>query len=369
MRTLKNILIIFLLSLYNTSLAQDGYYGKPSNYPPNEFKVNTGYNFDYKMTGIMTFRGKRIPLVFYVNSADGSMGVTDDDAAFMIAGPVASRGEKFNFAVLFPDKGYRIYATMQDPEEGVQKICYTGNRSLSAPAMQLEFAHAETFHRFMQTATKRPARNHPVFGPQTLYTGQMNGKTFKVTISKRSARVKMNPLHIGYICGVFADDDRKKNRYITKFEMPNGVKIEMHSFSKVNFIWNAHGYREVEQSVYNVESMADNQERLKEISENMNRITRNMDYSNPDAVQMSGLKMAIETQRFNAIKTGHPERQISEADAGVLINRKARIIDKRKECKRLKEMGDRRGEAMCKRQLRRMETEFEELRKRYLDMH
>ena len=365
---MKTILIFLTLISFYTTKSQNRYYGRQSNYPPNEFTVNTGYNFDYKMTGIMSFRGQRHPFVFYVNSADGSMGIKDDDMAFMLARPVATRGEKFDFAVLIPDKGYRIYATMNDPEEGVQKICYTGNRSLSAPAMQLDLANAETFHRFMQNATRRPARNHAVFGPQTLYTGEMNGKTFKVTISKRGAPVRITPSHVGFICGVFADDNLRKNRYITKFEMPNGVKIEMQSFSKTNFIWTASGYTEEAQSTYNVESMTDNQNRLKEIGENMERIRRNMDYSNPDAIQMSSLKMMIETQRFNAVKSGHPERQISEADAGTLINLKSRIIDKRKECKRLKDMGDRRGEAMCNRQLRRMESEFNDLYHRYLNM-
>ena len=365
---MKKFLLILSLVTFFTIKAQDGYYGRPSNYPPNEFEVNTSYNFDYKMTGIMSYRSQRHPFVFYVNSADGSMGLKDDDMAFMLARPVTSGSEKFDFAVLFPDKGTRIYATMNDPEEGEQKICYTSKRSLSAPAMQLEFAQAETFHRFMQNARKTPAGNHPVFGPQTLYTGQMNGKTFKVTISKKSAPVKITPAHIGFLCGVFADDNRRKNRYITKFEMSNGVKIEMQSFSKVNFIWTANGYTEEGQSVYNVESMTGNQDRIREISENMRRITQSIDYSNPDAIQMSSLKMAIETQRFNAIKSGHPERQISEADAGELINRKARIIDKRNECKRLKQMGDRSGEATCKRQLRRMESEFNDLRRRYLNM-
>jgi len=76
----------------------------------------------------------------------------------------------------------------------------------------------------------------------------------------------------------------------------------------------------------------------------------------------------IETQRFNAIKSGHPERQISEADAGVLINRKARIIDKQKECKRYKEMGDHSAERTCYRQLRIMNAEFDELYHRYLNL-
>ncbi len=365
---MKTLLYFLTLICFFTTKAQDRYYGHPSNYPPNEFTVNTGYNFDYKMTGIMSFRGQRHPFVFYVNSADGSLGAKDDDMAFMLARPVTNRNEKFDFAVLIPDKGTRIYATMNDPEEGEQKICYTSKRSLSAPAMQLQFAHAETFHRFMQNATKRPAGNHPAFGPQILYTGEMNGKTFKVTMSKRGAPVRITPAHVGFLCGVFADDNRRKNRYITKFEMSNGVKIEMHSFSKTNFIWTASGYTEEGQSTYNVESMTNNQERLKEISENMERIRRNMDYSNPDSIEMAGLKMMIETQRFNAIKSGHPERQISEADAGVLINRKARILDKRKECKRLKEMGDKRGESMCQQQLKRMEERFQEMYNRYINV-
>ncbi len=367
---MKKLALILSLLYWNIGLAQDGNYGRPSSYPPNEFKINTAYNFDYKMTGIMTYRGQRHPFVFYVNSADGSLGVKDDDMAFMLARPVASGGEKFNFAVLFPDEGTRIYATMDDPEDGPKKICVTSKRSLSAPALQLEFAQAETFHRFMQNATKTSAGNHPAFGPQILYTGEMNGQTFKVTISKGSAPVKITPAHVGYLCGVFADDDRRKNRYITKFEMSNGVEVEMQDFTPVNFIWSASGYEEImPPSTYNVESMANNQDRLNEISENMARITRSMDYSNPDAVEMSSLKMMIETQRFNAIKSGHPERQISEADAGVLINRKARIIDKRKECERLREMGDTSGEAACERQLSQMESEFEELQRRYLDLH
>jgi len=363
---MKNLTLILTLFLWRIGIAQDQYYGRPSNYPPNEFAVNTGYNFDYKMTGIMSFRGQRHPFIFYVNSADGSLGVKDDDMAFMLARPVASSDEKFDFAVLFPDKGTRIYATINNSEEGIKKICYASKRSLSAPAMQLQFAQAETFHRFMQNATKRLAGNHPVFGPQVFYTGEMNGQTFKVTISKRSAPVKITPAHIGFLCGVFVDDDLQKNRYITKFEMSNGVKIEMQSFLKINFIWTASGYTEEGQSTNNVESMADNQDRLKEISRNMGRITRSMNYSNPDAIEMSSLEMMIETQRFNAIKSGHPERQISEADAGVLINRKARIIDKRKECKRFKQMRDKTGEATCKRQLRQMESEFKDLYNRYL---
>ncbi len=363
---MKNLTLILALFFWYVGIAQDAYYGRPSNYPPNEFKVNTGYNFDYKMTGIMSFRGQRYPFIFYVNSADGSLGVKDDDMAFMLARSVASGGDKFNFAVLFPDKGTRIYATMNDPEEGEKKICYTSKRSLSALAMQLEFAQAETYHRFMQNAGKTPAGNHPEFGPQIFYTGEMNGQTFKVTISKRCAPVKITPSHIGFLCGVFADDNRRKNRYITKFKMSNGVKIEMQSFLKTNFIWTASGYTEEGQSTYNVESMTDNQDRIKEISRNMGRITRNMDYSNPDAIQMSSLEMAIETQRFNAIKSGHSERQISEADAGVLINRKARIIVKRKECKRFKQMRDKTDEATCKRQLRQMEAEFKELYNRYI---
>jgi len=359
---------IFILALFfgHIGIAQDGYYGRPSSYPPNEFKTNTAYNFDYKMTGIMTKGSDRIPLTIYINSADGSIGVKDDDMAFMLARSVESRGEKFNFAVIIPDKGTRIYATMNDPEGGHKNVCVTSERSLSAPALQLEFAQAETFHRFMQNATKTPGGNHPVFGQQTLYTGEMNGKTFKVTISKKSAPVKITPAHIGFLCGIFADDNQRKNRYITKFVTPDGVTVEMERFSPTNFIWSASGYEEImPPSTYNVESITDNQDRLKEIGENMARITRNMDYSNPDAIEMSSLKMMIETQRFNAIKSGHPERQISEANAGSLINRKARIIDKRKECKRLEEMGDKIGKATCRRQLRQMESEYKELYNRY----
>ncbi len=362
---MKKIAFVLIILISSPSIAQDGYYGRPSNYPPNVFEVNTTYNFDYKMTGIMERGSNRFPLTLYVNSADGSVGVKGEDVAFMLAMPVESSLGKFDFAVLFPDKGNRIYGTLGDRGDE-QKVSYASIRNLSAPAAQLELIQSEKFHRFMQNATKTNAGNHPEFGSQKLYTGEINGKEFKITISNNSAPVKITPAHIGFLCGVFADDSRRKNRYITKFITPDEVTVEMHSFTPTNYIWAASGYSEIGQSNYNVESIIDNESTLEEIGQRMAGITRNIDYSNPDAIQMSALKMSIETQRFNAIKSGHPERQISEEAEGALINLKAQIIDKSKQCKRYAEMGFDEEEALCRRQLRRLEDRFNEMYNRYL---
>ena len=363
---MKKIAFVLIILISSTNLAQDGYYGRPSNYPPNVFEVNTSYNFDYKMTGIMERGSNRFPLTLYVNSADGSIGVKGEDVEFMLASPIESSLGKFDFAVLFPEKGYRMYGVLGVDDEGEQKVSFASNRSLSAPAAQLELVQSEKFHRFMQNATKTNAGNHPEFGSQKLYTGEINGKEFKITISNGSAPVKITPAHVGYLCGVFADDNQRKNRYITKFVTPDGVTVEMHTFTPTNYIWTASGYSEIGQSNFNVESMVDNEDTLAEISQRIARITREMDYSNPDAIQMSTLKMRIETQRFNAIKSGHPERQISEEAAGALINLKAQIIDKSKQCKRYAEMGFDEEEALCREQLRRLEDRFNEMRNRYL---
>lgn len=363
-----SLLLIVNCYIYNLGIAQDGYYGKPSDYIPNEFDPNSTYNFDYKMTGVLSDnrRNNRYPFTLYVNSADGSMAITDGAMTAMIGRPASTRSGKFDFAVISPNSGIRMYYTVNDPDEGEKKVYYTINRNLSAPALQLEFAQAEIFHRFMQNATKTPAGNHRAFGPQTLYSGQINGKNYDVTISARSAKVRITPAHVGFLCGVFSDDDRLQNRYITKFKT-EGITVEMHSFSPANFILPATGYLHEEgQSSYNVESMVNNEGLIKEINERIGRLTNEMmdaaRSGDSDRISIISLKSAIETQRLQAIKNGHPERQIPEETATELVNLKSRILQKTKECQRNEGTE---YEDECTRRLSRLQSQFKELYDRY----
>jgi len=369
---MKKLVLIIAIIISFPMLAQDGYYGKNSNYTPNSTDPNIVFNFDYKMTGIMSSDGHRIPFIFYVNTADGSLGLTGGDLSYMIVSPTTNMdGESFDFGFMMPGKVIRSYYTYNDPEEGLKKIYITTNMTHPAPLAQLNFAREESFYQFLENASVTNAGRHPVFGPQKLYTGELNGKQMKVTIATRSARIKITPSRVGYLVGIFQDDRSRKNRFITKVE-GKGFKIELHDFTYENFIFDATNYTEeaLPPSTLSPQSMVDNETTIKEISERMKNITSQIRGAamsgDTDRIQILALKNMIEGQRFNAIKTGHPERQISEADAGVLINLKARIIDKQKECERYAEMNDKESEAYCKRQLKRLEDQFNELYNRYL---
>ncbi|MAU17651.1 MAG: hypothetical protein CMH48_03970 [Muricauda sp.] len=364
---MKRILPFFIFVLSNLGIAQDGYYGKPSSYVPNGFEPNIVFNFDYKMTGTLSFGSHSFPFTIYVNTADGSWAVTDDVVADMIGRSTVSDDEKFDFLVYVPFEVTRGYYTVYDPDEGEKKVFYSLNRALSAPAAQLEFAQEENFADFMQNANITNAGNHSAFGPQKLYSGNFNGKEVNVTISNRSAPIKITPLHVGFLCGVFQDGTQYKNRYITKFETPE-ITVEMHSFSPEQLILDGSDYLEQEgYATMNVESIVDNESTFEDIAERMDRLSmENRDAvarGDTDKISLIALKMSIEGQRLRAITTGHPERQISEGDAAQLVGLKDRIQRKTKECKRYKGTE---YEAECKRQLNRLQSRFEELRSRYL---
>ena len=358
----KKLLFTVLFMLSALTYAQDGYYGNPSNYVPNAFEPNIVFNFDYKMTGTLSTGSYSFPFTIYVNTADGSWAVTDDAVAEMIGRSTASEGEKFDFLVSIPYEVTRGYYTIFDPDEGEKKVFYSLNRVLSAPAAQLEFVQEENFRRFMQNATKTGAGNHPAFGPQKLYSGNFNGKEINVTISNRSAPIKITPLHVGFLCGVFQDGTQYKNRYITKFETPE-ITVEMHSFTPEQLILDGTDYLEQEgYATMNVESIVDNESNLEDIGQRMNVLSNdNRDAiarGDIDRIELNALKMRIESQRFQAITSGHPERQISAADATRLISLKERIIRKRKECKRLEGT---RYEDSCLADLHSLESRFQDL--------
>lgn len=357
----KDLIFIFLFMLSVFTHAQDGYYGNPSNYVPNAFEPNIVFNFDYKMTGTLSSTSESFPFTIYVNTADGSWAITDDIVADMIGRSTESEVEKFDFLVHIPYEVTRLYYTVHDPDEGEKKVFYSINRVLSAPAAQLEFIQEANMDSFMQNATKTNGGNHPVFGSQTLYSGNFKGKEMNITISKRSAPIKITPYHVGLLCGVFQDGIQRKNRYITKFETAE-ITVEMDSFTPEQLILDGTDYLEQEgYTSYNAESIIDNESGLEEIGERMGMISNdNRDAiarGDSDRIELNALKMRIEGQRFQAITSGHPEKQISNAIADQLIALKQRIIRKRKECKRLKG----REKDVCLAALHRLESRYNDL--------
>ncbi len=363
-------LIIMFLWLTCIS-AQDGYYGKRSNFVVNLSEpANTVFNFDYKMTGVIYSRTEGYPFTIHVNSGDGSWAITDNAVEELLGRSVVSRDydEKFDFLIHIPNKVTRGYYTVLE-DDGPKKVYSEIKRGLWASISQLEFMQEEKITRFLQDARVRNVRSHPNFGPQKSYEGVVSsgfGSTnLKLIISNNSARIKINPLHVGFLCGVFQDPTQKKNRFITHFETPE-ITVEMNSFTYEPFVLEAYEYTQREStSEYNVESMDVNYSDIQSISERMLQLNQEMRgaIGDPDRVRIISLKIRIEGERFKAIKSGHPERYISDDVASKMVVLKGKIIEKEKECKRYRR--DSSDERRCKVELKRLEEKFNDLIQEY----
>lgn len=341
---MKEYLGILMACFFNLSviLAQDGYWNHPSEFPPNSFAGNATFNFDYVITGQLQARSLNATYNFsiHINSQDGTWLV--DEPVALINGYNPERDNRqFRFHMFYPNGNNRQYFYVTDAEAGENPYQYIGARNISGGTqVQWSIVQGQIFEEFRNNARKTNAPNHRRYGPQTKYTGQINGERIVMHISNRHAPINITPEIIGFMIGVFQDDLQRQNRYITYYESQY-FTVALNTLQPENYTVDATAYDGAEIETYNPafeseQESANRESVVEEISNSLNRVYEQLQ-NTTDNEQIMTLTFTGQLLAFNLQKASlnQMDQVIPEATINQLVDQMSNYYSRYATCEQM----------------------------------